>query len=66
MKLNISINPNWHVDGIPNQTPSRFFLLSDPDELVDQRKLIVFEKVGGKDNPMLNKQIVVIVDKLLH
>ena len=29
------------------------FLLADPDELVDQLKLIVFERVGGNDNPML-------------
>ena len=28
------------------------FLPSDPDELVDQLKLIVLEKVGGNDNPM--------------
>ena len=31
------------------------FLPSDPDELVDQLKLLFFEKVGGNDNPMLNK-----------
>ena len=42
------------------------FLLSDPDELVDQLKLIVLEKVGGNDNPMLSEQIVAIVDKLLE
>ena len=41
------------------------FLASDPDELVDQLKLIVLEKVGGKDNPMLSEQIVAIADKLL-
>ena len=42
------------------------FLLSDPDELVDQLKLIVLEKVGGNDNPMLSEQIVAITDKLLQ
>ena len=42
------------------------FLPSDPDELVDQLKLIYFEKIGGNDNPMLNEQIVATVDKLLN
>ena len=42
------------------------FLLSDPDELVDQLKLIVLEKVGGNDNPMLSEQIVAITHKLLE
>ena len=40
------------------------FLPSDPDELVDQLKLLYFEKVGGNDNPQLNEQIIAIVDKL--
>ena len=30
------------------------FLSPDPDELVDQLTLIVLEKEGGNDNPMLN------------
>ena len=42
------------------------FLPSDPDELVDQLKLLYFEKVGGNDNPMLNEQIIAIADKLLQ
>ena len=42
------------------------FLPSDPDELVDQLKLLYFEKVGGNDNPQLNEQISAIVDKLLE
>ena len=42
------------------------FLPSDPDELVDQLKLFVLEKVGGNDNPMLNEQIIAIADKLLQ
>ena len=42
------------------------FLPSDPDELVDQLELIVLEKVGGNDNPMLCEQIIAIVDKLLE
>ena len=42
------------------------FLPSDPDELVDQLKLLYFEKVGGNNNPMLSEQIIAIADKLLH
>ena len=42
------------------------FLPSDADELVDQLKLIVLEKVGGIDIPMLSEQIVAIADKLLE
>ena len=42
------------------------FLPSDPDELVDQSKLLYFEKLGGNDNPQLNEQIIAIVDKLLE
>ena len=41
-------------------------LPSDPDELVDQLKLLYFEKVGGNDNPMLSEQIIAIADKLLQ
>ena len=42
------------------------FLPSDPDELVDQLKLLYFEKVGGNDNPMLSKQIIAIANKRLQ
>ena len=42
------------------------FLPYDPDELVDQLKLIVLEKVGGNDNPMLSEQIIAIADQLLE
>ena len=42
------------------------FLPSDPDELVDQLKLLYFEKVGGNDNPMLSEQIIAIADKVLQ
>ena len=41
------------------------FLPSDPDELVDQLKLLYFEKVGGKDSFLINEQSIAIVDKLL-
>ena len=42
------------------------FLPSDPDELVDQLKLLYFEKVGGNDNPMLSEQFIASADKLLQ
>ena len=42
------------------------FFPSDPDELVDQLKLLYFEKVGGNDNPMLSEQIIAIAVKLLQ
>ena len=42
------------------------FLPSDPDELVDQPKPIVLEKVGGNEIPLLSEQIVAIVDKLVE
>ena len=42
------------------------FLPSDPDELVDQLKLLYFEKVGGNDNPMLSEQIIAIADNFLQ
>ena len=47
-------------------TQQYIFLPSDPDELVDQLKLLYFEKVGGNDNPQLNEQIIAIIDKLLE
>ena len=46
-----------HIPNQLSQLGSGFnqnvFLPSDPDELVDQLKLLYFEKVGGNDNPML-------------
>ena len=49
-----------------SSTQQYIFLPSDPDELVDQLKLLYFEKVGGNDNPQLNEQIIAIVDNLLE
>ena len=49
-----------------SHTNQYVFLPSDPDELVDQLKLLYFEKLGGNDNPQLNEQIIAIVDKLLE
>ena len=42
------------------------FLPSDPDELVDQLKLLYFGKVGGNDSFLINEQIIAIIDKLLE
>ena len=42
------------------------FLPSDPDELVDQLKLLYFEKVGGNDSFLINEEIIAIIDKLLE
>ena len=49
-----------------NHTSQYVFPPSDPDEIVDQLKLLYFEKLGGNDNPQLNEQIIAIVDKLLE
>ena len=38
------------------------FLPSDPNELVDQLKLLYFEKLAGNDNPQINEQVVAIAD----
>ena len=42
-------------------TNQYLFLPSDPDELVDQLKLLYFEKLGGNDSFLLNEQIIAIV-----
>ena len=47
-------------------TTQYIFLPSDPDELVDQLKLLYFEKLGGNDSFLLNEQIIAIIDKLLE
>ena len=47
------------------KSPIYIFLPSDPEELVDQIKLLHVEKVGGNDNPQLNEQILAIADELL-
>ena len=49
-----------------NHTNQYVFLPSDPDELVDQLKLLYFEKLGGNDNPQINEQIIAIIYKLLE
>ena len=49
-----------------SHTKQYIFLPSDPDELVDQLKLLYFEKVGGNDSFLINEQIIAIIDKLLE
>ena len=59
-------NGEYSRSSTQSSTQQYIFLPSDPDELVDQLKLLYFEKVGGNDNPQLNEQIIAIVDKLLE
>ena len=49
-----------------SSTQQYIFLPSDPDELVDQLKLLYFEKVGGNDSFLINEQIIAIIDKVLE
>ena len=49
-----------------SSTQQYIFLASDPDELVDQLKLLYFEKVGGNHSFLINEQIIAIIDKLLE
>ena len=49
-----------------SSTQQYIFLPSDTDELVDQLKLLYFEKVGGNDSFLINEQIIAIIDKLLE
>ena len=41
-------------------------LSSDPDELCHRRKLLFREKYAGNNSDIINREIVVIVDKLLE
>ena len=59
-------NGEYSRSSTQSSTQQYIFLPSDPDELVDQLKLLYFEKVGGNDNPQLNEEIIAIVDKLLE
>ena len=49
-----------------SSTQQYIFLPSDPDELVDQLKLLFFEKVGENDSFLINEQIIAIIDKFLE
>ena len=59
--------PNQVGSGLNGRYANQYvFLPSDPDEIVDQLKLLHFEKLGGNDSFLLNEQIIAIVDKLLE
>ena len=49
-----------------SSTQQYIFLPSDPDELVDQLKLLYVEKTGRNDSFLINEQIIAIIDKLLE
>ena len=61
-----TIDNNQVGSGLRSCANQYIFLPSDPDELVDQLKLLYFEKLGGNDSFLLNEQIIAIVDKLLE
>ena len=42
------------------------FLSSDPDELCERSKLLLQEKNAGNNSEIIDKEIFVIVDKLLE
>ena len=59
--------PNQVGSGLNGSYANHYVSLpSDPDELVDQLKLLYFEKLGGNDSFLLNEQIVPFVDELLE
>ena len=59
-------NGEYSRSSTRSSTQQYIFLPSDPDELVDQLKLLYFEKVGGNDSFLINEQIIAIIDKLLE
>ena len=63
---NNQVGSGLNGEATRSYTNQYVFLPSDPDELVDQIKLLYFEKLGGSDSFLLNEQIVAIVDKLLE
>ena len=60
------INGEYSRSSTRSSTQQYIFLPSDPDELVDQLKLLYFEKVGGNDSFLINEQLIAIIDKLLE
>ena len=60
------LNGEYSRSSTRSSTQQYIFLPSDPDELVDQLKLLYFEKVGGNDSFLINEQIIAIIDKLLE
>ena len=64
--LNFESARSYARSNSQSYTNQYVFLPSDPDELVDQLKLLYFENFGGNDSFLLNEQIIAIVDKLLE
>ena len=64
--LNGETSRSYARSSTRSSTQQYIFLPSDPDELVDQLKLLYFEKVGGNDSFLINEQIIAIIDKLLE
>ena len=65
-QLGSGLNGERYREISRSHTKQYIFLPSDPDELVDQLKLLYFEKVGGNDSFLINEQINAIIDKLLE
>ena len=66
----INVLINQYLQQQQSQSGSGFiqyvFLPLDPDELLDQLKMLYSDKVGGNGNTQLNKQIIAIVYNLLE
>ena len=45
---------------------STIFLPSDPDELCNRLKLLLQEKQAGKNSDLINKEIAIVLDRLLE
>ena len=65
-QLGSELNGETSRNSTRSSTQQYIFLPSDPYELVDQLKLLYFEKVGGNDSFLINEQIIAIIDKLLE
>ena len=64
--LNGETSRSYTQGSTRSSTQQYIFLPSDPDELVDQLKLLYFEKVGGNDSFLINEQTIAIIVKLLE
>ena len=61
-QLGSGLNGESYRESYREISQQYIFLSSDPDELVDQLKLLYFEKVGGNDSFLINEQIIAIID----
>ena len=64
--LGSGLNDEAARSSAQSYTQQYIFLPSDPDELVDQLKLLYFEILVGNDSFLNNEQIIAITDKLLE